>query len=190
VRAAWQGLERLCRVVQSRQSTENISPPEKLRLGLSFQRPSCLFLVAGHSSPGLVPCEVGDRFQALVGQRFDRRQRGLERFRIVEQILPAPIMPIPRSRPFVPRSPSTPRVPALQTSAEEVLTRVRRWLVPCEVGDRFQALVGQRFDRRQRGLELPEGRSAVLVVLFGSRSGENLNVLLSTRSHTLRTSRA
>lgn len=33
----------------------------------------------------------------------------------------------------------------------------------------------------------PEGRSAVLVVLFGSRSGENLNVLLSTRSHNLRT---
>lgn len=27
----------------------------------------------------------------------------------------------------------------------------------------------------------------MLVVLFGSRSGENLNVLLSTRSHTLRT---
>lgn len=37
-------------------------------------------------------------------------------------ILPAPIMPIPRSRPFVPRSPSTPRVPALQTSAEELGT--------------------------------------------------------------------
>ena len=33
----------------------------------------------------LVPREVGDRFQALVRQRFDRRQRSLERFRIVEQ---------------------------------------------------------------------------------------------------------
>lgn len=33
----------------------------------------------------------------------------------------------------------------------------------------------------------PEGRSAVLVCLFGSRSGDNLNVLLSTRSETLRT---
>ncbi|BGO92062.1 hypothetical protein NBRC10512_000793 [Rhodotorula toruloides] len=33
----------------------------------------------------------------------------------------------------------------------------------------------------------PEGRSAVLVCLFGSRSGDNLNVLLSTRSQTLRT---
>ncbi|BGP40805.1 8-oxo-dGTP diphosphatase [Rhodotorula kratochvilovae] len=33
----------------------------------------------------------------------------------------------------------------------------------------------------------PEGRAAVLVCLFGSRSGDNLNVLLSTRSETLRT---
>ncbi|BGP32745.1 8-oxo-dGTP diphosphatase [Rhodotorula toruloides] len=33
----------------------------------------------------------------------------------------------------------------------------------------------------------PEGRSAVLVCLFGSRSGDNLNVLLSTRSQNLRT---
>ncbi|GAA5924017.1 hypothetical protein JCM3775_005574 [Rhodotorula graminis] len=33
----------------------------------------------------------------------------------------------------------------------------------------------------------PEGRAAVLVCLFGSRSGDNLNVILSTRSETLRT---
>ncbi|GAA6003044.1 hypothetical protein JCM10207_001960 [Rhodosporidiobolus poonsookiae] len=33
----------------------------------------------------------------------------------------------------------------------------------------------------------PAGRSAVLVALFGSRSGRNLNVLLSTRSASLRT---
>ncbi|GAA5881146.1 hypothetical protein JCM8547_005261 [Rhodosporidiobolus lusitaniae] len=33
----------------------------------------------------------------------------------------------------------------------------------------------------------PAGRSAVLVALFGSRSGRNLNVLLSTRSAGLRT---
>ncbi|GAA5971141.1 hypothetical protein JCM11641_004159 [Rhodosporidiobolus odoratus] len=35
--------------------------------------------------------------------------------------------------------------------------------------------------------ELPAGRSAVLVALFGSRSGQNLNMLLSTRSAHLRT---
>ncbi|CEQ41388.1 SPOSA6832_03104, partial [Sporobolomyces salmonicolor] len=33
----------------------------------------------------------------------------------------------------------------------------------------------------------PAGRAAVLVCLFGSRSGTNLNVLLSTRSEALRT---
>ncbi|BGP16882.1 8-oxo-dGTP diphosphatase [Rhodosporidiobolus nylandii] len=33
----------------------------------------------------------------------------------------------------------------------------------------------------------PAGRSAVLVALFGSRTGRNLNVLLSTRSAMLRT---
>ncbi|GAA5878532.1 hypothetical protein JCM1840_005540 [Sporobolomyces johnsonii] len=33
----------------------------------------------------------------------------------------------------------------------------------------------------------PAGRAAVLVCLFGSRSGSNLNVLLSTRSEALRT---
>ncbi|GAA6043602.1 hypothetical protein JCM8097_008282 [Rhodosporidiobolus ruineniae] len=33
----------------------------------------------------------------------------------------------------------------------------------------------------------PAGRSAVLVALFGSRTGRNLNVLLSTRSPSLRT---
>lgn len=33
----------------------------------------------------------------------------------------------------------------------------------------------------------PEGRAAVMVALFGSRSGEQLNVLLSTRSAELRT---
>lgn len=33
----------------------------------------------------------------------------------------------------------------------------------------------------------PTGRAAVLVALFGSRTGENLNVLLSTRSMSLRT---
>ncbi|SGY99254.1 BQ5605_C034g11276 [Microbotryum silenes-dioicae] len=34
---------------------------------------------------------------------------------------------------------------------------------------------------------VPAGRAAVLVALFGSRTGKNLNVLLSTRSKTLRT---
>ncbi|KAG0657508.1 hypothetical protein C6P46_006477 [Rhodotorula mucilaginosa] len=104
-------------------------------------------------------------------------------------------MPIPRSRPFVPRSPSTPRVPALQTSAEELGTYSEGELL--DDPEAFETALSSIEPLSDKSLKaianlarykpppdpypFPEGRSAVLVVLFGSRSGENLNVLLSTR---------
>ncbi|KWU41324.1 hypothetical protein RHOSPDRAFT_23217 [Rhodotorula sp. JG-1b] len=110
-------------------------------------------------------------------------------------------MPVPRSRPFAPRSPSTPRVPALQTSAEELGTYSEGELL--DDPEAFETALSSIEPLSDKSLKaianlarykpppdpypFPEGRSAVLVVLFGSRSGENLNVLLSTRSHTLRT---
>ncbi|KAM0745936.1 hypothetical protein T439DRAFT_330292 [Meredithblackwellia eburnea MCA 4105] len=44
-----------------------------------------------------------------------------------------------------------------------------------------------RYRPHKDNYPFPEGRAAVLVALFGSRSGKNLNVLLSTRAKTLRT---
>lgn len=134
-------------------------------------------------------------------------------------------MPTPRSRPFVPRSLSTSRVPAEKTSAEELgtysegelvddpeafedalsaieplsdkslkaISNLARYKPPPDPCTRNPRIVTQHetqmltVERMHCADPFPEGRSAVLVVLFGSRSGENLNVLLSTRSHTLRT---
>ena len=185
--------------------------------------PRTLLLAPHHPRPSLRLSNLSTLLPAQDSTKYQQTSTPEKLARTASNYPQVPTMPVPRSRPFAPRSPSTPRVPALQTSAEELgtysegellddpeafetalssieplsdkslkaIANLARYKPPPDPCKHSQVL-RKRAKRhsvlmRYPADPFPEGRSAVLVVLFGSRSGENLNVLLSTRSHTLRT---
>ncbi|SCV70036.1 BQ2448_1430 [Microbotryum intermedium] len=81
------------------------------------------------------------------------------------------------------------QIEPLSDESLQALGRLARYKPPLDTFEWMWGF-GYRLTRKPGSIRtdpVPAGRAAVLVALFGSRTGRNLNVLLSTRSKTLRT---